>query len=67
MFSGLLKTPLIGEAYLDLVSSLVVSRDREIAPLFSANSKQEFQALVFTKGGVTDVGSEKHGKTYKTS
>jgi hypothetical protein len=39
-------------------------RHREIAPLFSvANSKQEFQALLITKGGVRDdVGNEKHAK-----
>ncbi len=38
-------------------------RYREIAPLFSvANSKQEFQALLITKGGVRgDVGGEMQG------
>ncbi len=37
---------------------------KEIAPLFSvANSKQEFYALLITKGGVrSDVGSEKHAQ-----
>jgi hypothetical protein len=39
-------------------------RYKKIAPFFSAaNFKQEFRALLITKGGVRgDVGSEKHPK-----
>jgi hypothetical protein len=44
---------------------LTENSDRERSPPFFsvANSKQEFWALLITKGGVRgDVGSEKHGK-----
>jgi hypothetical protein len=39
-------------------------RYKKIAPFFCvANSKQEFWALLITKGGVRgDVGTEKHAK-----